>query len=88
MFQELLVWIIEPVTEHSRALQNTQEGNSMKVSEYSKRLTRKFQSKNLIPCLRKVHPIVEQLTEVVFIEERDSPSIKTWVIWVVSVNVM
>lgn len=67
------MWIIEPsaVSESERA-GRLSYSNDYIVSNYSKLLTRRFNAKGLLPCLRKVHPSVELASDIEFVEEFES----------------
>jgi hypothetical protein len=79
-----MIWIAEPVTDHDRSVKAADDPMGLNISPYSKLLTKRFQAKGLVPCLRKVHPAVELSADVIFVEPRDSEQFKMYVVIYVS----
>ena len=49
--------------------------STFEVSEYNKLLTKRLHLKGLLPCLRRVHPSIELISEADYSDGRDESNL-------------
>lgn len=62
---EVIIWIAEPSAVGIHETLETLDG--LKISDYSKVITKRYSEIGLFPCLRKAHSSIEVLKDIVFV---------------------